>query len=107
MEIFYYIAIWGAALLGGLVLKRTRARLLAYAGLSFLFTAAALVLYLALSQWAGIVRFGMATDRYIPQDYFDHGAAGFLAFVVIVLGMLSPLAAVWIAGRLKTGRSTQ
>ena len=107
MEIFYYVALWGVVLLAGLIPKQTRTRLLSYAGLSFLFTAASVVLYIAVTQWAGIVRFGMATDRKIPQDYLNHGLGGFIAFLVIVMGVLSPLAAMWITGRLKTGRTTQ
>jgi len=106
MEIFFYIALWGAVVLSGLFLKRTRAHLPHYAGLTLLFSVAVFVLYVAVSQWAGIVRFGMVTDRRVPQDYFDNGAGGFVAFLVLVLGVLSPLAAAWISGRLKTGKQT-
>ena len=104
MEIIYFIALWGAVFLGGLLLKRAQVRLLYYLGLSVLFAGAAAALYFAFSQWAGIVRIGVSTDRNIPQDYFDNGPGGLAAFVAIVLGIASPAAAVWITGRLKTGR---
>ncbi len=107
MAIIYYVGLWGAVVLGGLLLKQMRARLAAYAGLCLLFAAAIAALYFAFSQWAGIVRSGPNADASIPQDYLRHGAGGLAAFAVVVAGVLSPIAAVWITGRLRMGRATQ
>jgi len=107
MEIIYYIGLWGAALLGGLLPKMTRARFPAYLGLCVLFAAAAAALCLAFSQWAGIARSGANADTKIPQDYLRHGPGGFAAFAMIIIGVLSPAAGVWTTGRLKIGRTNQ
>jgi TRAP-type C4-dicarboxylate transport system permease small subunit len=106
MEIIYYVGLWGAALLGGLLAKRARARLPTYLGLCVLFAAATVALYLAFSQWAGVARSGSDADTQIPQDYLKHGAGGFVAFAVLIIGVISPAAAVWTTGRLKTGRAS-
>ncbi len=107
MLIIYYVALWGAVLLGALLPKQVRSRIAAYAGLFSLFAVATAALYFAFSQWAGIVRSGAKSDSLIPQDYLRHGAWGFASFAVLLVGVLSPIAAAWITVRLKMGRATQ
>ncbi len=107
MLIIYYVALWGAMSLGALLPRQVRSRLAAYAGLLSLFAVATAALYFAFSQWAGIVRSGAKADSLIPQDYLKHGEWGFASFAILLVGVLSPIAAAWITTRLKMGRTTQ
>ncbi len=58
-----------------------------------------LVLFILLSLWLGLVRFGSPYNLSIPQDYYARGAAGIGALVVGAAGVVSPLFAVmWLKG---------
>lgn len=67
-----------------------------YSLLALPLAASGLVLYVGISDLAGvqILRVGQATSYSIPEYYVAAGVSGWAAMIVSVLGALSPVAAV-------------
>jgi hypothetical protein len=107
MEIAAYLGFSGILWLLGLALvARLRQRPGIYAALGCLFPPIALLLYLFVPVWAGII--GTAAVRSSPvswHTYFDRGGVLGAALVLLfVVGAIWPVIAAWIASR-PTARS--
>jgi hypothetical protein len=101
MEIGAYLFVAGIVWLVGLVLwPRLRRRLASYGGLSLLSVLAGLILFYLVSSWAGLIRIGVAGSSNIPQDYVVRGVVGILILLIGLAGLLSPILAAVLLGRL-------
>jgi hypothetical protein len=58
-----------------------------------------LVVFLILSGVAGILRLGQTQSFQLPGDYVGAGAVGWVTLAVVVLGVLSPALAAFLAAR--------
>ena len=102
MEIGAYLGFSGILWLLGLALvARLRQRPGAYAALGCLFPPIALLLYLFVPVWAGLI--GTAAVRPYPvtwHTYFDRGGVlGAALVLLLVVGAIWPVIAAWIASR--------
>lgn len=80
-------------------IKDFRRHVLRYTLLTGLLSALGLVVFIGLSVWSNILLIGQPQEFSLPQDYIEHGIAGWAILLVAILGLLSPIAAALLVRR--------
>lgn len=88
-----------------LLVPRLRPRMGIYGLVTFLVGMAVLIVFVLVSAWVGLMRFGQPFTLSIPQDYMQRGWSGYLLLVIPALGLLSPVIVAFLLVRRNRGKS--
>lgn len=80
-------------------IKYFRKYILHYSLLAVLLSSLGFVVFIGSSVWSNILLIGQPQEFSLPQDYIEHGIAGWAILLVAILGLLSPIAAALLVRR--------
>jgi hypothetical protein len=100
MEIGVYICLGGFFyLLGLLFLARPTKKVVLYTLLSLVMGCLTFVAFYGLSYLMGVMHHGQVYTYSYPQEYFWRGIPGWVAMLLLPLGIVSPLLAAFMIAR--------